>query len=344
MGKAVSVLRRHRVTVGRIAVLVLALWFPFASTALWLNIAVLTLFAVIGAQSLNLLTGLVGQVSIGNAAFMAIAAFGVVFAAESWGLSFVPCVLIGVALAVASGALLATFAFRLRGFYLALSTIALLYTVVYGFDKYQYDQVGAGSFILSPPSIAGINLDTDTAWYYFLLIGVLPICWGFANLLRTRFGRAAAMIREREAEAAVFGISPRRMKFAAFCWSSGLIGLQGALFAFYLGSTSSDVFTLELAIQYVAMIVIGGLGYTWGAVLGAAFVIGLPFALEGLGGSADAINTFVYGLAMIAFLLVEPDGIVGLLRRLARLTPRRKPTSTAVLQAAGRDLNSGVGR
>jgi len=336
-------LARHRVAVGRIAVAAVAIWFPFASTALWLNIAVLTLFAIVGAQSLNMLTGLVGQISLGNAAFLAIGSFGAVFVGESWGLSFIPCVLAGVLLSVAIGALLATFALRLRGFYLALGTIALLYAVVYGFGKYQYEEVGAGSFILDAASIGGFDLDTDTAWYYFLLIGVLPLCWGFANLLRTRFGRAAAMIRSREAEAVVFGISPRRMKFSAFCWSSGLIGLQGALFAYYLGSTSSNVFTVDLAIQYVAMVVIGGLGYTWGAVFGAAFVIGLPFALEGVGGSADAINTFVYGFAIVFFLLIEPDGIVGVLRRLARFAPRRA-TSIVVMENAAEELRPGVGR
>lgn len=332
-----SQLARHPVGIGRVVVLAAAIAVPYLASALWLNIAVLILFAIIGAQSLNLLTGLVGQVSVGNAAFLALGSFGAVFGAQTLGLTFVPCVLLGVVVSAVIGAVLAVAAFRLRGLYLALSTIALLYAVTYGFNKYQIATVGASSFLLEQPEPLGIPLGfgEDKNWYFVLLVFVLPICWGFANLCRTRFGRAAAMVRERENEAAVFGIAPRRIKLEAFVWSSALIGFQAGLYAYYLGTTGANVFTLDLAIQYIAMVVIGGLGFTWGAVIGAAYVTALPFALDGFGNSSANVELFIYGLTIVLFLLVEPAGIVGLIQRIVtgKRAPRRLRTLVRAVTA-----------
>jgi branched-chain amino acid transport system permease protein len=164
------------------------------------------------------------------------------------------------------------------------------------------------------------------AWYFVLLAAAAATLLVSLNLLRSRTGRAWRAIHGREAVAGALGISVHRAKLTAFIVSSTLTAIAGCLFAYYRGFVSAEAFSLFLTIQYVAMVIIGGIGSLLGAVLGAIFVVLFPYAIEGamrataladrLSSLIFAVNYAAFGLVMILFLVFEPQGLVGIWRRL----------------------------
>jgi branched-chain amino acid transport system permease protein len=214
-----------------------------------------------------------------------------------------------------------------RGLYLAVSTLALNFLVAYLGGEYETRRGFSTGIVVDPPSLAGVSLSNPKAWYVVLLAaacGTLLIC---ANLLRARSGRAWAAIRANETVAETLGIGVASYKLLAFVLSSALTALAGALFAYWRGFVSVEAFSLFLSIQYVAMIIIGGMGSLAGAILGALFVTLFPYAIEAaLGTFAQgtayagvlfAVNAAAFGAVMISFLLLEPQGLIGLWRRVA---------------------------
>lgn len=295
--------------------------FPALTGGRWLGVAVLVLFAVLGAQALNIMIGLMGQVSIGNAAFLAIGGFTAALMVAHTSAGFLTACAVAVLVAALVGGVASLPAFRLRGFYLAVSTIALTYAVLYIVAEIQDHQVGASGFRMPYPDLFGVSIDTDIAWYLLLLplaAGVTVVFWLTS---RSSIGRAAQMIRDHEVIAPAFGISTRWMKTCGFIVSSGLIGLEGALLAFYVGTVHVENYTLLLAIEYLAMVVLGGLGSAIGAVLGAVVITMLPFVLQDLlsaiGGAQLSARTsdltlIVTGLIVVFFLIRRPGGLVSL--------------------------------
>lgn len=312
---------------------------PFVVTSFWLNVLVIILFAALGAQALNFLVGVVGQVSVGNAAFMAVGAFCAYQVHDLFGAGLIAGVIAGGLSAAALGALASFPAFRLRGFYLALSTIALVVVVGYVLQNIQHAQVGVSGYQLPRPTFAGFEFRSDTAWYFILCASLAGMTAGFHLIARGRFGRAAAIVREKENIAPVFGIYPRRVKAASFVATSALIGMQGVLFAYYVGFFSADQFTLLLSVQYLAMMIIGGIAHPLGGILGAAFVVGLPLVFSELarwdavawilGSQSNNFALLAYGSMLVIVLLRAPQGIVGLALSLFRLLGMRTPTPIA---------------
>jgi branched-chain amino acid transport system permease protein len=216
---------------------------------------------------------------------------------------------------------------RLRGVYLLVATLALQYLAAFGFQEFQAHTVGEAGFTAPTPSLFGFTIDTPSRWYYTLLVIAVLLALGYANLMRSTTGRAWLLIQERDLAAEVLGIDVSRAKIAVFVTSSFVIGLQGALYAYYVGVTTYDQFSLTLAISYVAMILIGGLGSLAGAIYGALFVSALPYILEQLSQhvAPDSVwlqqhtsdlQTLVYGLSIVIFLLFEPKGLVAVTGRI----------------------------
>jgi branched-chain amino acid transport system permease protein len=301
------------------------LLFPFLANAFWLDLSCQVFLASIGALSLMLLTGHAGQISLGHAGLLAAGAFttGILF--REVGAPFWTTLPASAAVGVLLGLVFGLPSLRLRGLYLAISTLALHFVVVYLGGEYETIRGFSTGIIIDPPQVAGFRLTDGRVWYFVLLaaaIGALLIC---ANLLRSRSGRAWRAIHSGETVAEALGISIAAYKLLAFVISSGMTAVAGCLFAYYRGFVSIEAFDLFLSIQYVAMIIIGGMGSLLGALLGAVFVTIFPYLIEGLlgmlpgverlAGDIFAVNYASFGVVMILFLILEPQGLVGVWRR-----------------------------
>jgi branched-chain amino acid transport system permease protein len=321
--------RRVALVAGVAVLFTLPLWV----SEFWVDLANLVAIATMGAIALNLLLGTAGQLSMGSAAFMGIGGFtAAIFGVQEMELAF-PIVLALGALAGAAVAVgLGLIALRIRGLYLVLATISLHYIAVFCMQEYQDATVGPAGYILPIPALGGWEIDSLQRWYVVLLVFALGTTLLASNLLRSRSGRAWLAIKDRDIAAAILGVNVTRMKLAVFAVTSMIIGLQGALYAYYVGVVSHEAYTLDLTIQYVAMIIIGGLGSILGSVLGAIFVTAVPFVVrevvpllpswfpgqELIADNTFAVQSMIFGLSIIVFMRVAPQGLVQVWRRLGR--------------------------
>jgi branched-chain amino acid transport system permease protein len=315
--------RTQRVCFALFAACALAL--PFFARAFHLDIANQVLLASIGAVALMLLTGYAGQISLGHAGLLAAGAFttGILFkefAAPFW-VTLPAAAAVGAGLGVIFGLP----SLRLRGLYLAVSTLALHFIVIHLGSEYETRRGFSTGVIIDPPRLGSWTLTDARAWYFVLLAAATASVLFSLNLLRSRTGRAWRAIHGRETVAGALGISVQGAKLSAFVVSSTLTAIAGCLFAYYRGFVSAEAFSLFLTIQYVAMVIIGGMGSILGALLGAAFVVLFPYAIEAamkataladrLSSLIFAVNYAAFGLVMILFLVFEPKGLVGIWQR-----------------------------
>jgi branched-chain amino acid transport system permease protein len=287
--------RRLRLALAFAVLLVL----PFLATPFQLDLLNQVLLASISALALMLLTGFAGLISLGTAGLLAAGAFtvGVIFGLPS---------------------------LRLRGLYLAISTLGLHFVVVYLGGEYEARQTLSTGIMVDSPSIGGFTVSSGRAWYFVLLAFAALALLISVNLRRTRTGRAWRALRERDVVAAALGINVTRFKLLAFVISAAMTATAGALFAYFRNFVSIDAFSLYLTVQYVAMIIIGGMGSLAGAILGAGFVVLFPYAIEAaagylparFGNMVFALDYAAFGVVMILFLLLEPEGLLGLWHRL----------------------------
>lgn len=279
---------------------------------------------VIVIAGLALLFGHAGQISMGHAAFVGIGAYTSAYFVGQANLPWLVGVAAGTALAAAGGLVLAIPALRLRGHYLAMATLGfneIMYIVFREARGITGGSDGLGG--IPYPEVAGLTIDTPLAVY--LLV------WGIAivtvllvtNILRSRPGRAMRALHATETGALACGIDTAGLKIRTFALSAGLAGLAGALYAHTVGFISPGTFGLEQSVIYVAIVVVGGAGSLAGPVLAAVALTLLPYAdalIPGLGKDAIAFlqdwEADIYGIVMIAVVILAPAGIGGLLRRL----------------------------
>jgi branched-chain amino acid transport system permease protein len=296
------------------------LGFPLLAGTFALDLANQVLLAAIGAVALMLLTGYAGQISLGHAGLMAAGAFtaGILF--KEFSAPFWLTLPASAAVGALLGLLFGLPSLRLRGLYLAVSTLALHFIVAYAGSEYETKRGFSTGVVIDSP------ITDARAWYYVLLAFAAATVLASLNVLRSRTGRAWRALRTRDTVAGALGISVHRAKLSAFVISSALTALSGCLFAYYRGFVSAEAFSLYLTIQYVAMIIIGGMGSILGALLGSVFVVLFPYAIEAamkavglaeqLSSLLFAVNYAAFGLVMILFLLLEPLGLVGIWRRM----------------------------
>jgi branched-chain amino acid transport system permease protein len=300
------------------------------------------LLASMGALALNLVLGTAGQVSMANPALLAVGAFVTVWAERS-GLQFPSDVIVGALAAGVVGVVTGIPSVRLKGLYFALTGLAALYIVVYFAQLYQNDTVGAAGFTV-PLLFAQQGLvKMQVNWAWFLLVLVCLLLALYLLLTKSRAGRAWRMIRDNEIVASALGVHTTRYKISAFAISSVIIGLQGGLTAHIVGSVTTDNYTLDVAISYLAMVFIGGVDSALGATIGAAIVTWLPIAAPNVlanffpNGSISIdgpqIAEICYGALIVIFVMCSPNGIVGLLRRAVSGRPGLRRTSTAAAAA-----------
>ena len=313
----------ERTSLGVFILVLLAL--PLVASPFQLDLACQVFLACVGSLSLMLLTGYAGQISLGHAGLLAAGAFtvGILFRevnAPFW-VTLPAAALVGALLGIIFGLP----SLRLRGLYLAVSTLALHFVVIYLGGEYESRRGFSTGIVVDPPKLAGVSITDARAWYSILLAAAAATLLICMNLLRARTGRAWRAGRTRETVAEALGIGIASYKLLAFVISSALTAVAGGLFAYYRGFVSVEAFSLFLTVQYLAMVIIGGMGSLLGALLGAIFVTIFPylieiglFALPGAQRYASllfAVNYAAFGLVMILFLIFEPLGLVGIWRR-----------------------------
>jgi branched-chain amino acid transport system permease protein len=261
------------------------------------------------ATGFNIVLGYLGQLAFANAAFFGIGAYAASLGMVHGRLPFLAAMVLGGLAGAAAGALVALPALRVKGYYLAIITLAfgelMRWTYIHG-DAITF---GSGGFNVPAPSVMGWALTTETEKFYLFLAIVTAGIGATARLLRSRFGRAFVAIRNNEMAAAALGIPIARTKIIAFAWSGLMVGLAGTLYAILNGRVTPESFGLSQILLDFAIVMIGGLGSILGSVLGAVLLTGAPEFLRNLPG----VEEIVFSLLLIIVLLVMPKGIGGFL-------------------------------
>lgn len=302
------------------AIILVIFVLPLFISNYWIGLITLCSIAAIGAIGLNILTGFTGQISIGVGAFLGVGGYTSAILTTTYGLSFWISLPIAGIVTAAVGGLFGIPSLRLKGLYLAIATLAAQVIILFVISRWDSVTGGTAGMVLSRPTIGDFVLATNTSYYYLSIILLLITVLYAVNLLRTRVGRAFLAVRDRDIAAQIMGINLFYYKVLAFVISSFFVGIAGALLAHYTMIVSPELYNTHVSIQYLAMVLIGGLGSVFGSILGAAFITLLPV---GLGITIDlvtaflpdmyqllsAFKEFVFGIVIILFLIFEPGGL-----------------------------------
>jgi branched-chain amino acid transport system permease protein len=297
----------------------------------WLALVIQIAIYGIAALGLNILVGFTGQISLGHAAFFGFGAFMSAYLSSKWGVPVALSIpLAGIATGLL-GVIVGLPAGRLKGLYLAIATLASQFVLQDFFSRAQWFTGGAAGASANDYNLFGLTLSGDRKYFYVVLAHLIVMYLFAANLMRTRDGRAMVAIRDHYLSAEIMGINLTYYRILAFGISSFYAGVGGALLAHYTGFVSSEAFDLLLSVNFLAMVIIGGLGTVMGSLMGAVFILFLPEALQfvvrfiqglGIGQSAAFTEGLAYmkemaiGLAIVLFLVFEPDGLAARWRKI----------------------------
>jgi len=304
-----------------------------------IDISLVFIYGLCGL-SLMVLAGYTGLVSLGHAAFLGIGAYAHVFLYQDLGLPWLLAMVLAAAITAGVGIVVGLPALRMTGIYLTIATLAFALIIQEVLTHWEFVTNGLKGKAVNKPDIFGLTIDSDLGFYFLCLIFLAGGLWLTRNLLRMPTGRAWVAIRDSEIAAQSMGVNLALYKTMAFAYSAALMGIAGALFAHQIRFLAPDIFTVLLSIQFLLMVVVGGLGSLHGAIFGAIFVAMLPvmiseardavplwfgaaFSLFGKdAGDAVflAVDRFVkqpglepgiFGLILVLFILFEPLGIYG---------------------------------
>lgn len=322
-------IRQDRIGVALLAAIAF-IGIPLVANQYWLS-AILTPFLILSLATLglNILTGYAGQLSLGTAAFMAVGAFMAYnFELRVPGLPILVSFALAGVCAAAVGVVFGLPSMRIKGFYLAVATLACQFFVLWALQRIGWftDNSTSGVITAQKVVILGYAFDTPLSKYLLTLgiVTVLAVC--AKNLMRSETGRTFMAVRDMDIAAEVIGIRMMRTKLLAFAISSFYCGVAGALFAFcYLGTVEPEAFNLDLSFRILFMVIIGGVGSILGSFLGAAFITLLPIFLNSMArpienllgvtlpaGLMSNLELIVFGALIIFFLIVEPHGLARL--------------------------------
>jgi branched-chain amino acid transport system permease protein len=310
---------------GVMVILIVAFFvIPFSASDYWLT-GILIPFLVysLAALGLNFLTGYAGQLSIGHAAFMAVGAYTSLILYGRYEIPLFLSLLGGGLVAAAVGAVFGIPSLRIKGFYLAVSTLAAQFIIEWGLTHWKWVSGGVFGTVDAPPmKVFGWLIDTPAKKYYLVLCFVVVLTLFGKNLVRGQVGRAWMAIRDMDVAAEIIGISLFRNKLLAFAVSSFYAGVAGGLITFaYYGAANIEAFNLMLSFHLLGMIIIGGMGSVLGSFLGGGFITLLPIFINHLGsywGTAlrsdllACLELIIFGGLIILFLIVEPYGLARL--------------------------------
>jgi len=303
------------------ALLAIVFTAPLYLSNYWLGVASLIGITIIAAIGLNILIGYCGQLSIGHAGFMAVGAYTTAVLTNRLGFPFLAGLICSGFSAGFIGLIFGIPSVRVKGFYLAITTIAAQFIIIWIINH--WSSVTGGFVGISVPyaSIGGIEFKDDASQFY-LIMSITAVCILFAkNLARGRIGRAFIAVRDNDLAAEVMGINLLYYKLLAFFIGCFLAGIAGCLLAHWMGFMNAENFSLADSILFIGMVIIGGLGTTLGPILGAIFIRllqqGMMFispilenAFPALpAGFATGLGPMVFGLVIVLFLVLEPRGL-----------------------------------
>ena len=303
---------------------------PVVGDQYWLG-ALLTPFLIfaLAALGLNILTGYAGQLSLGTAAFMAVGAFMTYnFVLRLPWLGIIPSMILAGLCAAAVGIVFGLPSLRIKGFYLAVATLACQFFVLWALQRFPWFTNHSSSGVITAQQVVvlGVAFDTPAEKYLFTLVVVAVMALAAKNLMRSETGRAFMAVRDMDVAASVIGIPMMKTKLLAFAISSFYCGVAGALHAFcYLGTVEPEAYSLDLSFRILFMIIIGGVGSILGSFLGAAFITLFPILLNLVAGwithttgleishaVLSNLEFIIFGGLIIFFLIVEPAGFARL--------------------------------
>lgn len=310
---------------GFIVMLILAfVVIPLTVGEYWLSSIMIPFYCFgLAALGLNILAGYAGQVSIGHAAFMAVGSYASMILYSRYHVPLLPSILGGGLISAAVGAVFGMPSLRIKGFYLAISTLAAQFIIQWVLTHWQWVSGGVFGTIDAPPlQIFGWELDTPAEKYYLVLCCTALLVVFAKNLVRGRLGRNWMAIRDMDVAAEIIGVSLFSNKLKAFTVSAFYAGIAGSLITLaYYGAANVEEFHVMVSFQLLGMIIIGGLGSVLGSFLGAAFMVLLPiFINHSLSSFMDVVPTdvlsnlesIIFGALVVLFLIVEPYGMARL--------------------------------
>jgi branched-chain amino acid transport system permease protein len=304
--------------------IVLLLLCPTFMDRYWLSILIQIGYLSIAALGLNILVGFTGQISIGHAAFFGFGAFASAWFSNSFGVPVFFAVPLAGLLTTAVGMIFGLPAARLKGLYLAIATLAAQFIIEDFLARAEWFTGGVAGTMAEPFSIFGFVFNTDTRYFYVVLAYMVVMYVLATNLMRSRDGRALVAVRDHYLSAEMMGINLTKYRTMSFGISSFYAGIGGALYAHYLQFVSVESVTILFSIQFLGMIIIGGLGSIMGSLMGTVFMVMLPEVMTTItqalsGSSIDLalglqdniafLREMAIGLVIILFLIFEPDGL-----------------------------------
>jgi branched-chain amino acid transport system permease protein len=334
--------------------LILALAPLVAGDYLLSSILIPTIIMALAAVGLNLVMGYAGLVSLGSAAFMSIGAFSAYNLLLRVPVLPLPVVIVLSGLiSAAGGVVFGLPSLRIKGFYLAASTLGAQFFIEWLFTNFSWFSNGSQTLTISAPRLElfGHDLSSPQGRYLLVLVTTALLLWLAHNIVHSRIGRDWMAIRDMDTAAAVLGTPITSRKLQAYGVSSFICGIAGTLWAFaYLGTADAHAFSLDKSFQVLFIVLIGGTASLAGNFLGAVLIVLLPIGLERLvqaSGLSGVVNMgalsnlqgVVFGVVIIALLIKEPDGLINLLRRLLRfVTSRVRQASLGAASPASSNL------
>ncbi|WP_168371196.1 branched-chain amino acid ABC transporter permease [Pyrodictium occultum] len=296
------------------AALALLLALPFIAGSFIVDKLVLYMAFLVAAIGLNITTGLAGQISLAQAALMGAGAF-----TAAWltlhGVNILLAIPAGALVAAAVGTVLGLPSFRLKGYYLAMASIAAQELLYYIYQRWvasnQYMPVND-----SAKTLLGVYLGGGKPLYYTALLITIAAAWAAANIGRSSLGRAMKAVRDNDISAEIIGINVAKTKAIAFALGSFYAGLAGGLLALQLVAIDYGNFSLEQSINLLAMVLVGGAGRViWGSVLGLIAIMATHSILEMVFQGNPVYDYLVLGAIIAFFVVEEPEGLIAVLRR-----------------------------
>jgi branched-chain amino acid transport system permease protein len=288
----------------------------------------LILINLIAALGLQILIGFTGLLSLGHAAFMGVGAYTSALLVTTWGCPFILSILAAGLVAALLGLIVGIPSLRIKGFYLMVATLAFQFVIDYVIIHWESVTRGIRGIELPTPHVVGVSLEKNQTYFLLLFLITAFLMWGAKNIIRSKIGRAFIAVRDNDVSAGIIGIPIFPYKLLSFAISAFYAGIAGALFAGLLRTAIPEGYTFLHSIIFLAMVLVGGLGRLVGTVFGVIFITLIPVLLDLIVSYIanvydpnftillGPLKELVFGALIIAFIVLEPEGLVGIWGRI----------------------------